>query len=167
MINDRLFVDIQVASTATDIPEHSLFTSWASSTLEQAYTGDKIDNNDHDIELSIRIVDREESQTLNREYRQKDKPTNVLSFPADIPDVVETTLLGDLVICAPVVSKEAIEQEKSLLAHWAHMVIHGTLHLVGYDHIEDDEAEKMEALEIQILSSFDLPSPYIADSTSP
>ena len=95
-------------------------------------------------ELTIRIVDTEESHQLNHEYRGKDKPTNVLSFPFEAPPGIELDLLGDLIICRQVVEKEAEEQNKPLLAHWAHMVVHGSLHLLGYDHIEDDEAEEME-----------------------
>lgn len=100
-------------------------------------------------ELTIRIVDEQESHELNHEYRGKDKPTNVLSFPFEVPPGMEMDLLGDLIICRQVVEKEAVEQNKPLLAHWAHMVVHGSLHLLGYDHIEDDEAEEMESLETE------------------
>lgn len=113
-----------------------------------------------EAELSVRIVDEDESQALNLQYRGKDKPTNVLSFPCELPDGVELPLLGDLVICAQVVAKEALEQGKVLHAHWAHMVVHGTLHLLGYDHIEDGEAEEMEAIEIQVLLELGYPNPY-------
>src|SRR5690606_24067449 len=93
-------------------------------------------------------------------YRHQDKPTNVLSFPADIPAELNLPLLGDLVICAPVVEREAMEQRKTLEAHWAHMVVHGTLHLVGYDHITEPEAEEMESLETKILTGMGFPPPY-------
>ena len=100
---------------------------------------------------------------LNKEYRGKDKPTNVLSFPFDdmagLPEE-ETRLLGDLVICAPVVRKEAKKQDKRPKDHWAHMVVHGTLHLLGYDHIEEAEASEMEALEARILEQFGIKNPY-------
>lgn len=105
-------------------------------------------------ELTIRIVSDRESRTLNHQYRGKDKPTNVLSFQGD------AGVLGDLVICAPVVQREAAEQGKSLRAHWAHMVVHGCLHLQGYDHESDADAQKMEAREIRILSSLGFDDPY-------
>jgi len=111
-------------------------------------------------EVSVYIVDEAESQKLNLQYRAKDKPTNVLSFPADIHEAVGVPLLGDLVICAPVVEREAVEQGKSLDAHWAHILIHGTLHLLGYDHVEDDEADAMEALETYLITQMNFPAPY-------
>lgn len=113
--------------------------------------------------LTIRMVDEDESAGLNLQYRQKDGPTNVLSFPADLPEEVDLPLLGDLVICAPLVQAEAAEQNKALDAHWAHLVIHGTLHLLGYDHLEEPEAEEMEALEVQLLGVLGFADPY-ADS---
>lgn len=114
-------------------------------------------------ELTIRIVDTEESHQLNHEYRGKDKPTNVLSFPFEAPPGIELDLLGDLIICRQVVEKEAEEQNKPLLAHWAHMVVHGSLHLLGYDHIEDDEAEEMESLETGIMQAMGFEDPYILE----
>ncbi|EGU44945.1 MULTISPECIES: rRNA maturation RNase YbeY [Vibrio] len=114
-------------------------------------------------ELTIRIVDTEESHQLNHEYRGKDKPTNVLSFPFEAPPGIELDLLGDLIICRQVVEKEAEEQNKPLLAHWAHMVVHGSLHLLGYDHIEDDEAEEMESLETEIMQAMGFEDPYILE----
>ncbi len=105
-------------------------------------------------ELTIRLVDLDESQALNRDYRGKDKPTNVLSFGGD------AEVLGDLVICAPVVEREAAEQGKTLRAHWAHMVVHGCLHLQGLDHEDDAEAERMEARETRILKRLGFPDPY-------
>jgi len=112
------------------------------------------------FELSIRIVDENESAELNRRYRNKTGSTNVLSFPAELPENLNLPLLGDLVICAPVVSKEAQQQGKSELAHWAHMVIHGTLHLLGYDHQNDEQANIMEGHEISILNSLGFSNPY-------
>ena len=100
---------------------------------------------------------------LNHEYRGKDKPTNVLSFPFEAPPGIELDLLGDLIICRQVVEKEAEEQSKPLLAHWAHMVVHGSLHLLGYDHIEDDEAEEMESLETEIMQTMGFEDPYILE----
>lgn len=113
-----------------------------------------------EAELTIRIVEPDEIQALNRSYRHKDKPTNVLSFPFEAPPGVELPLLGDVVICAEVVAQEAQEQGKPLFEHWAHMVVHGVLHLLGYDHIEDDEAEEMESLEIEILAGMGIRNPY-------
>ena len=116
-----------------------------------------------DIELAVRVVDAEESRALNRQYRDQDKPTNVLSFPAPPPDGLPEAagrLLGDVVICAPVVAAEAAEQDKSVAAHWGHMLVHGTLHLLGYDHQTDAEAAAMEALERQILAARSVTDPY-------
>jgi len=118
-------------------------------------------------EVTVRIVDDAESQMLNETYRGKAYPTNVLSFPFElpvgIPDSEFEGQLGDLVICAPVVTRESIEQEKLLAHHWAHMVIHGTLHLAGYDHEQDNEADAMELIEISILCKLGIRNPY--DST--
>ncbi len=103
---------------------------------------------------------------LNGQFRNKPRPTNVLSFPSDIPAELELPLLGDIVICAPVVRSEAAEQDKTLQAHWAHMTVHGSLHLLGYDHIDDDEAELMEALETRVLAGLGLPCPYLTPDTT-
>ena len=119
-----------------------------------------IHNERPDGEVTVRITDRQESQQLNHEYRGKDKPTNVLSFPFEAPAPIQLPLLGDLVICAPVVEQEAKEQHKELEAHWAHMVIHGCLHLLGYDHIDDAEAEAMEQLEIALMLELGYNNPY-------
>ena len=115
------------------------------------------------LELTIRLVDNDEMQELNREYRGKDYPTNVLSFPCDWDLPEEPRLLGDVVIAAAVVNREAKEQKKTMEAHWAHIVIHGFLHLLGYDHIEDDEAEIMEAEEIRLMLASGFPNPYQED----
>ncbi|MDY6978967.1 MAG: rRNA maturation RNase YbeY [Pseudomonadota bacterium] len=111
-------------------------------------------------ELTVRIVDEAESAELNGQYRHKSGPTNVLSFPFECPPEVELDLLGDLVICAPVVQREAQEQHKEEQAHWAHMVVHGTLHLLGYDHLQQDEAEAMESREISIMEELGYTNPY-------
>ena len=111
-------------------------------------------------ELCIRIVSLDESQQLNRDYRNKDKPTNVLSFPFEAPPGLPIDILGDLAICADVVAQEAVAQNKVLAHHWAHMVIHGTLHLLGFDHINDDDAEVMEAIECELLAQLQIPDPY-------
>lgn len=144
-------VDIQNASAHISTPSADEFLHWV--TLA---TSDQKPN----AEVSIRIVDKSESQSLNSQYRGKDKPTNVLSFPAEFPEGVDVPLLGDLVICAPIVAEEAKAQEKSETAHWAHMVIHGTLHLLGFDHIDDREAELMEATETALLKTLGHPCPY-------
>lgn len=120
-------------------------------------------------ELTIRIVGEEESAALNRRYRDRAGATNILSFPFELPpglDLLDPraaalgVLLGDLVICAPVVQREAREQDKTETAHWAHLVVHGVLHLLGFDHLTADEASTMEALEIRILGALGFPSPY-------
>ena len=144
-------VDLQVAVEA-DIPKLQQFEQWVQAALKDV---------EEECELSIRVVDEEESAELNSSYRGKNGPTNVLSFPFESPIPMEPRLLGDLIICVPVVEKEATQQQKSLTDHWAHMVVHGCLHLLGYDHIEDDEAEIMEALEVSILKSVNIANPYI------
>jgi len=145
-------IDVEVNSSSTNIPGVENIEHWISTALRS----DELS----EAEVSVYIVDEPESQELNGQYRGKDKPTNVLSFPADIPDEVGVPLLGDLVVCAPVVEREAKEQGKTLEAHWAHMLIHGTLHLLGYDHLEDDEAEVMEALETRLVTQLNFPAPY-------
>ena len=109
--------------------------------------------------LCLRLVDAEESRALNHRFRGKDRPTNVLSFPANSP-LVEEPELGDILLCAPVIAAEAAEQGKPVRAHWAHMVVHGVLHLRGYDHIDDDEARVMEAAERRILAGLGFADPY-------
>ena len=118
-------------------------------------------------ELSIRIVDEAESQALNETYRQKSGPTNVLSFPCELPAGVPQTLLGDLVLCAPLVEREAAQQGKAVEAHWAHLVIHGLLHLRGFDHENEADAMVMESLEIEILARLGLPNPYLEEDETP
>lgn len=145
-------IDIESNSRSQRIPATELLESWITAALNSQQL--------EDAEVSLYIVDENESQELNAEYRGKDKPTNVLSFPADIPEEVGIPLLGDLVVCAPVVEREAQEQGKTLEAHWAHMLIHGSLHLLGFDHVLDDEAEVMEALETEIITGLGFPAPY-------
>lgn len=149
-----LELDLQLASEESGIPSLEQFQLWAQTALVQGQ---------QEAELTIRIVDKAESQKLNHTYRGKEKPTNVLSFPFESPPGIELPLLGDLVICAAVVKDEALQQDKPLQNHWAHMVIHGTLHLQGYDHIQDDEAEEMESLERELLSTLNIPDPYRED----
>ncbi|GAA5219206.1 rRNA maturation RNase YbeY [Corallincola platygyrae] len=144
-------LDLQLAEGIGQTPDQTQFQAWAEAALAMRKD---------DSELTIRLVDANESQQLNSEYRGKDKPTNVLSFPFDVPEHIELPLLGDLVICVPVVEQEAEQQSKPLEAHWAHMVVHGCLHLLGFDHIDDTEAEEMEGLEIKILTKLGYDDPY-------
>ncbi|HET7307722.1 MAG TPA: rRNA maturation RNase YbeY [Gammaproteobacteria bacterium] len=113
-----------------------------------------------DAEVAIRIVGTDEGAALNRRYRNREGPTNVLSFPAELPPGVDLPLIGDLVICGPVVAAEAVEQGKPVEAHWAHLTVHGILHLIGFDHQNDTEADEMEGMEIVILAELGYPDPY-------
>lgn len=142
----------QVVSAAAEQPDEADFRRWASAALPEG---------GEPVELVIRIVDEAESDRLNRDYRGKEGPTNVLSFPFEAPPQVPSPLLGDLVICAPLVAREAAQQGKALNAHWAHMVIHGVLHLLGYDHMTDEEAQLMEDRERELLHRLHFPDPYI------
>lgn len=148
-------LDLQLASDAPAIPDSKQFQLWLEAALLPFV---------EEAEVTVRVVDEAESQQLNHSYRGKEKPTNVLSFPFQCPPGIEMSLLGDLVICAPVVASEAHEQSKTTDAHWAHMVVHGCLHLLGFDHIKDDEAEQMEAEEIQILQQLGFANPYLLDN---
>ncbi|RUO25288.1 rRNA maturation RNase YbeY [Aliidiomarina minuta] len=150
-------VDLQAAHGEQQIPAEAQFCSWVEAALKAEHL--------EQAELTIRTVSVEESQQLNRDYRGKDKPTNVLSFPFDNDIPLPVPLLGDLVICVPVLAAEAEEQNKALHDHWAHLVVHGTLHLLGYDHIEDHEADIMESLEIEILHSLGIDDPYRKEPT--
>ncbi|CAJ1787323.1 Endoribonuclease YbeY [Aeromonas hydrophila] len=148
-------LDLQLASASTDgLPSEAQLQGWLDGTILGFQ---------QEAEVTVRIIDEAESNELNLTYRGKDKPTNVLSFPFEAPPGLELPLLGDLVICRQVVEHEAAEQGKPLMAHWAHMVVHGSLHLLGYDHIEDDEAEEMEALERDIMQELGFADPYLND----
>ncbi len=147
-----LQLEVQRESSASGQPDDLQLRQWAEAALS--------DRGDAPVELVIRIVDEAESQRLNLDYCRKDRPTNVLSFPFESPEVIALPLLGDLVICAGVVTHEAAEQGKTLEAHWAHMVIHGVLHLLGYDHLDDAEAETMEQIEADLLARLDFSDPY-------
>lgn len=146
-----LGIDIQVSGGRSGLPPVAKFRHWARSALA---------GRRRDAELTIRIVEPAEIRSLNRQYRGKDAPTNVLSFPAEIPEELHIPLLGDVVICREVVEAEAQEQGKPVEAHWAHMVVHGVLHLLGYDHETEDEASQMEALEAGIMVELGWPDPY-------
>ena len=158
----NISVDLQIATEDEDQPPPEHIQQWVAAALTQAQQADSLTA----PELTIRIVDEAEITALNRDYRSKNKATNVLSFPADLPEHIELPLLGDLVICAAVVKREAKEQQKPLNDHWAHMVIHGTLHLLGYDHIDNDEADIMEGLEIEALASLQIANPYILETNN-
>jgi probable rRNA maturation factor len=154
-----LRVELQVASSQTDIPGAADLAAWARLAAgNRSGTGSS---------LLIRIVDEDEGRSLNRTYRGRDKATNVLSFPFEPPPGMPAGAveehLGDLVICAPVVCREAAEQHKTQEAHWAHLVVHGTLHLLGYDHQNDAEAAEMETREQAILQRLGFPDPYATD----
>jgi probable rRNA maturation factor len=145
-----LHPEIQMATTADGVPESGQVAGWASACRPEG----------RDASVVIRLVDEAESAGLNMAYRGKEGATNVLSFPFEAPPGIDEAHLGDLVICAPVVAREAAEQGKTTEAHWAHMVVHGMLHLQGYDHIEEIDARRMEALEIMILDRLGYDNPY-------
>lgn len=153
-------VDVHNASRETELPNDERIGQWVSAALR--YAGASCTN----VELSVRFVGESEGRDLNGQYRGKDQATNVLSFPfeemAGLPKG-GVQMLGDLVLCAPVVTQEATAQGKAAADHWAHLVVHGTLHLLGHDHIEDQEAARMEALETNILRSFGIENPYSAN----
>lgn len=147
----NLSIDIQMACPSEDAPDEDSIKRWASAAIR-----DERDN----PELSLRIVDEIESADFNQQYRGKTGATNVLSFPFDAVTPEPLPILGDLVVCAPVVNREANEQQKTTEAHWAHIIIHGVLHLLGYDHLDDKDAEQMEGLETAIMLELNFPAPY-------
>ena len=146
-----LELDLEDVSGAAGVPARADFERWAAAAVAGLRNA---------AELSIRVVAEAEMAALNSHYRHKAGPTNILSFPLDLPAGVPVTALGDLVICAPVVAREAAEQGKAPAAHWAHMVVHGCLHLLGYDHMDESQAVKMEPLETAILVGLGFPDPY-------
>jgi probable rRNA maturation factor len=154
----RLDVAIGYALPRKGLPAAASFRKWAAAALAGRI---------READLAIRIVDEDEGRALNRHYRGKDYATNVLSFPADLPEGlpegVRLPLLGDLVVCAPVVAREAAEQAKSLNAHYAHLTVHGVLHLLGWDHEDDKDAEAMEQLEREILAGLGIDDPYAGE----
>ena len=145
-------IDLQVVSAEPGLPDREQFQRWSDAACTKCGCDSK--------SMTIRITDIEESAELNSRYRNRQGPTNVLSFPFENPPGVSTDILGDLVICAPVVVREAIEQDKTPEAHWAHILIHGVLHLCGYDHISPEQADIMETLETDIITGFGYPPPY-------
>ena len=151
----QLEVAVSYALPRRGIPAATSFRRWVEAALEGRI---------RDADLAIRIVDEPEGRALNLHYRGKDAPTNVLSFPAErppgLPKAAKFPLLGDLVLCAPVVAREAGEQGKPLVAHYAHLTVHGTLHLLGWDHMDETEAQAMEQLEREVLSLLGIGDPY-------
>ena len=149
----HLDVAVNYAAPRAGVPAAVSFRKWVAAALKGRI---------READLAIRIVDEREGQALNRHYRGKDYATNVLSFPAELPEGVKLPLLGDLVICAPVGAREAAEQGKPVAAHYAHLTVHGVLHLLGWDHEHDKDAEAMEQLEREVLAELGLPDPYVA-----
>ncbi len=158
-------VDVQTVlenAEQQDVPDAGHIQTWVNAAVQQAESGELMTNKA--TQMTVRIVETDEMTELNQQYRQKAGPTNVLSFPFESPpgmptDLMEPTL-GDVVVCAAVVMREAAEQGKTLIAHWAHMIVHGTLHLLGYDHIQNNDAQKMESLEIIVLAGLGYENPY-------
>jgi probable rRNA maturation factor len=146
-----IHLDIIINSSSQLIPRSELFQKWFKAVLQGRK---KI------AEASLLVVDEDEGKYFNHHWRNKDKPTNILSFPAEIPTEVNSPIIGDLIACAPIIELEAKNQSKDLEAHWAHMIIHGGLHLLGYDHILEQDALEMEAIEIDILSKLGYKNPY-------
>ena len=151
----QLDVAVGYAAPRKGVPASASFRRWIEAALKGARRRKA-------TEVSVRIVDIEEGQALNLQYRGRDYATNVLSFPVELPPGVDLPLIGDLVICAPVVAREAEEQGKKPADHWAHLTVHGTLHLLGYDHIDEADAEAMEALETRVLAGLGISDPYVA-----
>ncbi len=151
MKKSSIKIDLQNDSNIPDIPSIEQLENWVSHSLQSNFS---------QLEQTIRIVEESESRSLNKTWRGKDKATNVLSFPAEDSEYLDYDHLGDLVICASVVEAEASQQNKSPVSHWAHMVVHGMLHLQGFDHISNAEAEQMEAMEIEILTTLGHTNPY-------
>ena len=147
-------IDVQYATDWPDLPDEKKFRQWVETALKDLR---------ENAELTIRIVDEEEGTQLNEHWRKSKGPTNVLSFAHDGIKEIAQELLGDIVICAPVVDREATEQNKNNLAHWAHMVVHGVLHLNGFDHINPEDADRMENLEIKILEKLNVSNPYLSN----
>lgn len=145
-------ITIQTIASNTFIPSRYFLQRWVNKALAKQVTPNQV---------NIRLVSKKESAELNSVYRHKKGPTNILSFPFEPPPEISSTFLGDLVICAALVNQEAKQQAKTRLAHWAHLVIHGCLHLIGYDHIHDKDAIKMETVEIQLLEDLGYENPYI------
>lgn len=162
MLVDRMSVDleVQLATRSVTVPHDEQFQLWVEFAVARAET----EPGRNEFILAIRIVDQQEGRRFNHEYRGSDHATNVLSFPAELPEGlpfgIRKSQLGDLLMCAPVVAREAIEQGKPEINHWVHLTIHGVLHLLGYDHQQGADAVIMEALETDILARLDISDPY-------
>lgn len=154
----RTSVPVELEVTSSDSLDEGLYLP--DETACQRWADTALLNNDNCV-ASLQIVTAGEMQQLNNDYRGKDRPTNVLSFPMTVPAEVGINLLGDIAACAEVIAHEAEQQGKTLDAHWAHMIVHGMLHLQGYDHIDDAEAEEMEGLEIKLMQQLGFENPYI------
>ena len=154
----EIILDLQNVVDSKQIPDLSKMKKWVSKTLEN------LNANFNQPEITIRVVSLAESQELNHQYRDKNQPTNVLSFPFEVPEMIPVEdfaeFLGDLVVCEDIIVQEAKEQKKSLESHWAHMIIHGLLHLVGFDHITAKDAEEMEGIEVKVLAELGFANPY-------
>lgn len=148
-------IDVFIDSQAPDLPKAEQFQPWLRAAIVAADQAVELSG----LSLCLRVVDEAEGRELNRAYRQRDSATNVLSFAGEV-EIPGCRHIGDIVICAPVVQREAQEQGKPLPAHFAHLSVHGCLHLLGFDHQHDDEAARMEALEVQVLAELGLPDPY-------
>jgi probable rRNA maturation factor len=148
-------IDLQVACTTDELPSQAQLQLWVETALSTA------SQTTQTFELTIRLVEPEESQQLNNQFRGQNKPTNVLSFPFEVPEGITLNLLGDLVICVDIMKNEAKLQNKNLFDHWAHLVIHGCLHLLGFDHISDIEAVEMEGIEVAALAKLHINNPYL------
>jgi len=152
-----LIVELQLAQTGTvEVPVAEKFQQWAGLAYDGRY---------EQAELAVRVTDEAEIAALNLQYRHKNGPTNVLSFPVDESDESGVYYLGDIVICADVVASEALQQSKTLESHWAHMVLHGTLHLLGYDHESDEDADEMETFEIELMQKLGYENPYLCEKS--
>ncbi|MBN2689321.1 MAG: rRNA maturation RNase YbeY [Gammaproteobacteria bacterium] len=150
-------LDLQIATNDKGLPIENQFKLWLNTALNHL-------NHQNDIEITIRIVSAEEITELNNNFRGKNKPTNILSFPAELPNIVKGNYLGDLVICADIINEEALQDNKKPCDHFAHITIHGLLHLLGFDHETEKDAEQMEKLEIDILKLLNIDNPYTTNN---
>lgn len=162
IVSMKVTIELINACSESKHPTKQDFQHWAEAALF-ALAEEKSARVQKNVELSIRLVDEDESAALNENFRQKKGPTNILSFPCSENRITETNLLGDLAICVPLVTKEATEQNKTLEAHWAHLTVHGVLHLHDFDHEEKQAAIKMETMEISILDTLGYENPYEQD----
>ncbi len=161
-------VELQNPFNYSSVPSLQDLKTWCAISLQPSYIKQKKLSESGGVTVVVRVVDEEEGLELNQTYRQKTTPTNILSFPFELPEELlsipeiqnQPIHLGDLVVCQSIVNKEAGEQKKTVQQHWAHLMVHGVLHLQGYDHVEDDEAEQMEALEIVTLNKLGIKNPY-------